>query len=130
MTRFMFSLLILIKISIMFFFLPSNQIGVETIVDWVGVSWINEETYCDHMMAWFVRMTWRCSKMSTCVIWFAVCWCIWWSRNPIIFNNEITDPVVIVQRIIIFLWWWLPIGLNHRIKCNYYEWCKCPIDFL
>lgn len=108
---------------------PQIKLVWENILVWVGFSWIHEETCSNHLLAWFVRMCGICSKKYSGIIWLAICWCIWWSRNQIIFNNEIGDPNVIVERIIIFSRW-LSFRSKHKVRCNYYEWFKSAIDYL
>jgi hypothetical protein len=59
------------------------------------------------------------------LIWHAMVWMIWSSRNNVIFSNGGISPEEVVDAIKLISWRW---GLSrHKIPiCLYYEWCWDP----
>jgi hypothetical protein len=61
------------------------------------------------------------------MVWHAVLWVLWHSRNERIFEAKAREPEEIFEKIQIVSWKWL---LSKKVKspCLFYEWCVLPFD--
>ncbi|GAU22757.1 hypothetical protein TSUD_129690 [Trifolium subterraneum] len=55
------------------------------------------------------------------LIWHAVIWSIWNSRNDLIFTGESTSVEYLVDKVKLFSWKWYLVK-NHVSPCSLYEW--------
>jgi hypothetical protein len=97
------------------------------IMNWIGVVLISPPNL-DISLAMFVG----CAKNKAireglALVWNAVAWVIWKSRNARIFNNKTTTVEEMVDQVQLLSWRWF---LNRKAKspCLLYEWKWSPLD--
>lgn len=108
---------------------PRTRMVWKEVESWLGIFIPTVSNCIDYMLAWFLKMIGKLSKSNACLIWLAT-WCLWWTRNQVIFNGVIDVPKELFDKVIYFSWWWLDLTSMNILKCNCYEWFKSPIDFL
>jgi hypothetical protein len=68
-------------------------------------------------------------KAGPRLIWFACIWVLWRSRNDCVFNSDVVNHMLIVDKIKLVSWQWF-IGRLATNPCLLYEWQWSPIDCL
>jgi hypothetical protein len=61
------------------------------------------------------------------VVWHAVVWAIWKTRNDLIFHEKVPVLEDVFQGIILHSWKWLCVK-KMGVGCSFYEWITCPKD--
>jgi hypothetical protein len=79
------------------------------------------ETFC----AWGVRR--KPARHGVIMVWHAVIWALWRSRNDRIFSTKIVTLDEIFDRIRLVSWKWL-LAKKVSTPCLFYEWCIDPLD--
>jgi hypothetical protein len=64
---------------------------------------------------------------SVLMVWHAVIWALWRSRNDRIFANNFLNQEEIFYKIRISSWKWL-LAKKNTLPCLFYEWCIDPFD--
>jgi hypothetical protein len=68
-------------------------------------------------------------RKGTLMVWHAVVWILWRTRNDRIFSGKIVELEEIMDRIKIVSWKWL-LAKKDSAPCLFYEWCVDPFDCL
>ncbi|XP_058756230.1 uncharacterized protein LOC131629460 [Vicia villosa] len=69
-------------------------------------------------------------KGTESLVWIAVCWGLWRTRNKVIFGNDSWSVPDLVWSIKVMIWKWSFHGEIMYGKCNFYDFCKDPLHFL
>ncbi|XP_058722176.1 uncharacterized protein LOC131593629 [Vicia villosa] len=115
-------------------FFKCKEAGVvwREIAVWVGkpVRGMEEECF-QSFMDWYLFCKKKKVKEGKCgVIWFAILWIFWMSRNGVCFRNEGCVVYNTVWNIKSLLWKWSFFGeITHPIY-SFYEFTKDPLFFL
>lgn len=74
---------------------PRIRLVLQEVESWLGISIPLVSNCVEHMLAWFLKVIGKLSKSNACFIRLATCWCLWWTRNKVIFN----DVVVVLKEV-------------------------------
>ncbi|XP_058774290.1 uncharacterized protein LOC131648556 [Vicia villosa] len=93
--------------------------------------WLDFDSYgaadcCEQLRVGIAVLAGKYHCKRAAAIWMTIWWCIWKTRNNIIFNNAVLDCDELFFSIVWYSWWWLGIEAKDRIRCNFYEWFKNP----
>ncbi|KAF1896371.1 hypothetical protein Lal_00034069 [Lupinus albus] len=76
-----------------------------------------------------IQILWRIKAPLKGVIWLAIIWAIWLSRNDLIFNNVTPSPQQILDSAKVKLWLWIK-GQNGMDSATMYsDWIAHPLVF-
>ncbi|XP_058726751.1 uncharacterized protein LOC131598139 [Vicia villosa] len=101
-----------------------------SIYDWLGIAYPVGSDCISNFLHMLNSLRFKCSRKRVGCIWMATCWLIWKQRNDIIFNNVVADMDEILHSVKMLSWWWLEIGNNRKVLCNFYEWSHCPLEYM
>lgn len=83
-----------------------------------------------HFLSFYRAFKGNCGKNKESIVRTATTWSLWRMRNNLIFNNVEVDIYAAVFQIKLFSWLWLILDRKKHSMCSFYDWCKCPLDFL
>ncbi|CAK8537008.1 unnamed protein product [Lathyrus sativus] len=102
-----------------------------SIANWIGKSWIEEDDCFCSYKDWFIYCkdnNFKKGKLG--VVWLALTWCIWLTRNGFCFRNEAWNVDSLIWNVKILVWKWRPIGEITYPNCCFYDFSKEPLFFL
>lgn len=87
---------------------------------WLGINFITPQTLFQHFECWSGEIGRLKLRKGYWMIWHAVLWTIWKTRNDRIFNSIVKDHGEIVDDIKVLSWNWAITRLKSP-PCLYYE---------
>jgi len=60
------------------------------------------------------------------VIWLACAWALWKERNNCVFNNAVLDPLIVVQKIKLYSFFWLSSSFE-PVAFGFHDWWRHPL---
>jgi len=95
------------------------------VMRWLNFNFINPPNLFIHALCWMRGVRSKLFRRGVWLIWHAVVWVVWKSRNNWIFNNHIIGAEEMVDQIKVLSWHWSLARLN-MASCLFYEWCWNP----
>ena len=95
--------------------------------NWLGISLVPSGDFRSHFIQ-FTKMVGmpRASHLYFKIIWFATIWVIWKERNNRIFQNTVTVPLVLIDKIKLHSFLWLK-SKQVDFVYSYLDWWKKPV---
>jgi hypothetical protein len=110
-------------------FLHCNIFGSlwSLVTNWLGISYVSSAELRSHFIQ-FTKMAGmpRVSHLYFRIIWFATIWVIWKERNNRIFQNTVTAPLVLIDKIKLHSFLWLK-SKQVDFAYSYLDWWKNPL---
>jgi hypothetical protein len=92
---------------------------------WLNFNLITPPNLFLQAIGWSREVNSKKLRRGFWLIWHAVVWVIWKSRNNMIFNNKTFEILELVDDIKVLSWQWCLSRLNIE-TCLYFEWCWNP----
>jgi hypothetical protein len=94
----------------------------------MGVSFIDFSSVTGHFLAFGSVFKGKNSKKLRYIIWLATTWCIWRTRNNIMFRGDHINIISLVNQIVYIAWLWFIGRLRSSIDVSFIDWCNNPLD--
>lgn len=95
------------------------------VMGWLNFNFIIPPNLFTHALCWSREVRSKFLRRGAWLIWHAVVWVVWKSRNERIFNNKIIGVEEMVDQIKVLSWQWSLARLKIA-TCMFYEWCWNP----
>jgi hypothetical protein len=92
---------------------------------WLNFNFIIPPNLSIHALCWIREVRSKLLRKGVWLIWHAVIWVVWKSRNNRIFNNITIGVEEMVDQIKMLSWQWSLARLKIA-TCLFYEWCWNP----
>jgi hypothetical protein len=100
----------------------------EYIFKWMRVSFIDFSSVTDHFLSFGSIIRGKNSKKLRHIIWLATTWCIWRTRNNILFRGDHINFNSLVNQIVYIAWLWFIGRLRRNVDFSFSDWCNNPLD--
>jgi len=94
---------------------------------WLGISTASPRELRQHLTQ-FINMPGlhRSSHMFFRIIWFASVWILWKERNDCVFNNTVSTPFTLIEKVKMTYFLWLK-SKQAPFTYSYHDWWKQPL---
>lgn len=99
------------------------------VMSWLNFNFITPPNLSIHALCWTREVRFKLIRRGAWLIWHAVIWVVWKSRNNRIFNNITIGVDEMVDQIKVLSWQWSLARLK-IVTCLFYEWCWNPRLYL
>jgi hypothetical protein len=100
----------------------------EYIFKWMRVSFIDFSSVTDHFLSFGSIIRGKNSKKLRHILWLATTWCIWRTRNNILFRGDHINFNSLVNQIVYIAWLWFIGRLRRNVDFSFSDWCNNPLD--
>ncbi|XP_058782980.1 uncharacterized protein LOC131657621 [Vicia villosa] len=99
--------------------------------EWIGMDYCNPMDFKESFWVWssFCHQK-KVKKGKEGVVWLAILWSLWLSRNEIIFNSSPCNAHDLIWSCKVLVWRWSGIEKITHPNCNFYELSKNPLFYL
>ena len=97
---------------------------------WLDVPIVEGEDIQAHFMAFGKLIKGKKQKRVKHLIWMAVIWNIWLTRNKVIFKEEATTILVMISGIKDCAWAWFKARQGRTCWVGWSDWYNCPMGCL
>jgi len=98
-------------------------------MNWLQVNFITPPNLILIFMCWSSEICSKKMRKGAWIIWHAVIWVVWKTRNDIIFNNKMCAVDDMVEQNKTLAWHW-NLNRSSLVSCVFYEWCCNPNECL
>lgn len=95
------------------------------VIRWLDFTFIMPSNLFVHALCWTREVGSKKLRRAAWLIWHAVVWGVWKSRNDRIFNSKTSETQEVVDQIKVLAWQWSLDRLKIE-TCLFYEWCWNP----
>ncbi|GAU39045.1 hypothetical protein TSUD_60010 [Trifolium subterraneum] len=88
---------------------------------WVGIEYVSPNSIMQIFESFLGLGVGRQVRLGLILVWHAVVWTIWNSRNDIIFAGGSSTIDILVDKVKLYSWKWF-LGKNPDSPCSLYEW--------
>lgn len=98
-----------------------------TINRWTGAMGLMQNSGYNHFLQFADVLKGKKHRRGRHIIWMAVVWVLWLTRNDVIFKQQQVDLIDVVAKIKIFSWNWFVNRKGRHSGILYSEWCSNPL---
>jgi hypothetical protein len=100
----------------------------DCIFKWMGVHVFSSPSVTEHFIAFGGLLSGKKAKKFRYIIWMATTWCIWRTRNNILFRGAPINILSLVNQIVYIAWLWFIGRLGSTVDFSFTDWCNNPLD--
>jgi hypothetical protein len=104
-----------------------NQVW-DYIFKWMGVNFLGSSSVINHFLSFGGIFSGKKTKKFRYIIWLAATWCIWRTRNNILFRGDHINIISLVNQIVYIAWLWFIGRLRSNVDFSFVDWCNNPLD--
>jgi hypothetical protein len=98
------------------------------VLRWLGASYFNASNVQQHMLMFGELIKGKKYKRVTHIIWLATMWCLWRSRNNILFRGVDVNVPSLVDQITYNSWFWFISRVGNNANLAFSVWCINPLN--
>jgi hypothetical protein len=99
-----------------------------SIFNWSGSSLlVNYASVSEHFLSFGRILKGKKTKGLWHIIWLATTWCIWRSRNNILFKGDSVNVSSLFNNILYIAWLWFIGSLRSNVDFSFLDWCNNPL---
>lgn len=95
--------------------------------DWLGVEGQDNIVGCDHYRFYKSLVEGKYSKRVDNLIWMATLWCLWLSRNAVMFKGSVADVKFLLIQIKHVSWGWFISRAGKNSSHTVLDWWLTPL---
>jgi hypothetical protein len=100
----------------------------DCIFKWMGVQVISPSTVINHFLSFGGIFSGKKTKKLRYIIWMATTWCIWRTRNNILFRGDHINIIALVYQIVYIAWFWFIGRIGRTVDFSFTDWCNNPLE--
>jgi hypothetical protein len=100
----------------------------DSIFNWLGSNLIVNASVSDHFLTFGGILKGKKTKGLRHIIWVATTWCIWRSRNNILFRGDSVNISSLFNQILYTAWLWFIGSLRSNVDFSFLDWCNNPLS--
>ncbi|XP_045810084.1 uncharacterized protein LOC123904464 [Trifolium pratense] len=94
---------------------------------WLGCDYNLQEVGCKHFLSFGLIIKSKKGKKVRHLIWLATTWCLWRTRNNILFRGDKADFSALLDQIRFISWLWFGGRAGRKAGYSYSNWCINPL---
>jgi hypothetical protein len=99
----------------------------DAIFNWLGTTSVTYVSVTDHFLNFGGILKGKKTKGLRHIIWLATTWCIWRSRNNILFRGDSVNISSLFNQILYIAWLWFIGSLRNNVDFSFPDWCNNPL---
>jgi hypothetical protein len=97
---------------------------------WLGLSFFMTVRVQQHFLKFGDLVKGKINKRFRHLVWLATMWCLWRSRNNIIFRGDHVNISSLVDQIKYMSWFWFSGRVRNNVDVVFSDWCNNPLGCL